>query len=321
MEAKKVSVKEINNIDELVDKSINGTAFSYEFFLKLKKVSNLLCIYDDNKLIALMPLFENGLELNQSTMYIPYGGPVLLYSFNSYRKQILYTRDVMHTITAYLKNNYESISFSIDPTITDIIPCVKNGLVPEVRYTYKIDLQKSINDIYSNFGTDRKKNIKRQKNIEILFDDDLSKFDLDKALIWEYNYGNETSKTFVKKYLKEAISKNKGKCLIAKINNSIMGGIAVVWDNKNCYIMYSYYDKNSITVIPILYYELIKYLKDNNICKYLDFEGSVFKEIEEFNLSFGAKQTIYFNFYYEKFNNESLYKELYDYGEKNEKQF
>lgn len=321
MEAKKINIKKINNIDELVDKSINGTAFSYEFFLNLKEVSNLLCIYDDNLLVAFMPLFENGLELNQSTMYIPYGGPVLLYSFNSYRKQVLYTRNIMDTITTYLKNNYESISFSVDPTITDIIPFVKNGIVPEVRYTYKIDLEKSINDIYKDFGTDRKKNITRQKDVEILFDDNLSEFDLDKALVWEYNYGNETSKKFVKEYLRQAISKNKGKCFIAKKDNSILGAIAVVWDTKNCYIMYSYYDKKTTTVIPLLYYELIKYLKNNNICKYLDFEGSVFKEIEEFNLSFGAIQTIYFNFYYEKFNNESLYNELYDYGEKNEKQF
>ena len=47
----------------------------------------------------------------------------------------------------------------------------------------------------------------------------------------------------------------------------------------------------------------------------------IFKEIEEWNLSFGAKQTLYFNFYYENVNKNMLYNELYDYGEKNEKQF
>ena len=59
-----------------------------------------------------------------------------------------------------------------------------------------------------------------------------------------------------------------------------------------------------------------EHLKDNDICEILDFEGSVFQEIENFNLSFGAKQEIYFNYYYEKDKNK-LYSELYDYGEKN----
>mgnify|MGYP004669064485 FL=1 len=80
--------------------------------------------------------------------------------------------------------------------------------------------------------------------------------------------------------------------------------------------MYSYYEKSSRTVIPKIYYTIIKYLKDNSICEILDFEGSVFPEIENFNLSFGAKQELYFNYYYEKDKNK-LYSELYDYGEKN----
>lgn len=321
MEAKKLNINKLSNIDDLVDKSLNGTAFSYEFFLRLKNVSNVLCLYDNKELVAFMPLFENKFDLNQSTMYIPYGGPVLLFSFKSYRKNILYTREVMHTITNYLKENYNAINFSLDPLITDIIPCIKNGLIPEVRYTYKIDLSTSIEEIYKNFGKDKKKNIKKQKDIEIIFDDTLTYFDFNKALIWEYNYGDTINTKFVKEYIQTAIKRNKGKCLIAKKGNSILGGIAVVWDNKNCYIMYSYYEKNYSTVIPSLYYKLIMYLKENSICNYLDFEGSVFKEIEEFNLSFGAKQTLYFNFYYDKFNNDELYKELYDYGEKNEKQY
>lgn len=49
--------------------------------------------------------------------------------------------------------------------------------------------------------------------------------------------------------------------------------------------MYSYYDKNEITPIPKIYYEIMKYLIENQICKKLDFEGSVFPEIENFNLS------------------------------------
>ncbi len=319
MEAKKEKISDIKNLDELVNNSVNGTAFAYTFFLKLKKVKHILTIYDNKEIIALMPLFEDNKSLNQSTMYIPYGGPIILYNFKTYRKQILYTREVLNVISKFLIANYDSISFSMDPSLIDIKTLVNNGLIPEVRYTYRIDLDDSIDTIYNRFGRDRKRDIKREKNVSISYDDNLNIFDFEKALIWEYNYAKNISKDFTKMFLKESILNNKGKIFVASKDSKILGAVAIVWDIHSAYIMYSYYDKNIKSVIPILYYEIIKYLKDNNICKYLDFEGSVFKEIEEWNLSFGAKQTLYFNFYYEKDNMNQLYEELYDFGEKNEK--
>lgn len=320
MEIKKVKINEIKEIDTLIDNSDNGTAFAYNYFLSLKQVENCLCVYDNNVMIAFMPLFEKGKKLEQSTMYIPYGGPILLYSKKNYRKYTLITREVLTLITDYIKNTYEESSFSFDPSLNDVIPCVKNGFVPEVRYTYVINLNKSLEEIFNKFGHDRKKNIRKTKNVEVIIDDELVLFNIKKALNWEFNYGSNISCDFVKKYLKESIENKKGKCFIALKNKKVIGGVAIVWDNKRCYIMYSYYDKNEITPIPKIYYEIMKYLIENQICKKLDFEGSVFPEIENFNLSFGATQEIYFNYYYEK-NKIKLYEELYDYGEKNEKQY
>lgn len=319
MELKIVKLKDMEKIDELVDKSLNGTAFAYKYFLKLKNVSKILCIYDNNKLLAFMPLFEENNNLNQSTMYVPYGGPVLLYDNNNYRKYFMITRDILNMISKYIIDNYEESSFSFDPFLIDVIPCVNNGFVPEVRYTYVIDLKKSIDEIYNNFGHDRKRDIRRTKNVKIVIDDKLEFFDITKALIWEYNYGDKINFDFVNEYLRQSINNNHGKCFVALKDGKNLGGVAIVWDKKRCYIMYSYFDKEYNTVIPIIYFEIIKYLKENNLCEILDFEGSVFKEIENFNLSFGAFQEIYFNYYYEK-NKEQLYAELYEYGNKNEKQ-
>lgn len=320
MEIKKVKISEIKDIDTLINDSNNGTAFAYSYFLNLKQVENCLCVYDDNVLLAFMPLFENGKKLEQSTMYIPYGGPILLYSKKNYRKYTLITREVLTLITDYIKNKYEESSFSFDPSLIDAIPCIKNGFIPEIRYTYVINLDDSLESIFNKFGHDRKKNIRKTKDVEVLIDDELVLFDVKSALSWELNYGSEISYDFVKKYLKESIENKKGKCFVALKNKKVIGGVAIMWDNKRCYIMYSYYDKNEITPIPKIYYEIIKYLIRNKICNKLDFEGSVFPEIENFNLSFGASQEIYFNYYYEK-NKIKVYEELYDYGQKNEKNY
>ena len=273
MEIKKVKISEIKDIDTLINDSNNGTAFAYSYFLNLKQVENCLCVYDDNVLLAFMPLFENGKKLEQSTMYIPYGGPILLYSKKNYRKYTLITREVLTLITDYIKNKYEESSFSFDPSLIDAIPCIKNGFIPEIRYTYVINLDNSLESIFNKFGHDRKKNIRKTKDVEVLIDDELVLFDVKSALSWELNYGSEISYDFVKKYLKESIENKKGKCFVALKNKKVIGGVAIVWDNKRCYIMYSYYDKNEITPIPKIYYEIIKYLDKNYLFGKEDLQG------------------------------------------------
>ena len=71
MYIKKGLVKDLNNINQLIDDSYNGTCFAYDFFLKLKKSNKILKIYDDNnELQGFMPVFESGNErkIKQSTV-------------------------------------------------------------------------------------------------------------------------------------------------------------------------------------------------------------------------------------------------------------
>lgn len=319
MKITKVGINEIRNLDDLIDMSDNGTAFCYNYFLKLKKVKYLLQIEEGDKLLCLFPLFENGSKVEQSTMYVPYGGPVLFINKYSYRRAVLLQRQIICELIKYLQNNYEEICFSCDTSMTDVKSFVNLKIVPEVRYTYKIDLTQTLEEIVNNFSKDRKKDLRKAKkyNLELIFDDNLQLFDVNKALIWESKYGEESSTNFVEEYLKESIKNNKGKIFVAKYNQEIVGGVAIVWDNNSAYIMYSYYNHDlDISTIPFLYNAIISYLKNETNCKYLDFEGSVFEEIEKWNLSFGAKQWLYFNYYWQKNNSEEIFKDLYDYGEK-----
>ena len=319
MEITKVAINEIPNLDELIDLSDNGTAFCYNYFLKLKEVKYLLKIEESDKLLCLFPLFENGSKVEQSTMYVPYGGPVLFINKYSYRRAVLLQREIICELIKYLQNHYEEICFSCDTSMTDVKSFVNLKIVPEVRYTYKIDLTQTLEEIVNNFSKDRKKDLRKAKkyNLELIFDDNLQLFDVNKALIWESKYGEESSTNFVEEYLKESIKNNKGKIFVAKYNQEIVGGVAIVWDNNSAYIMYSYYNHDlDISTIPFLYNAIISYLKNETNCKYLDFEGSVFEEIEKWNLSFGAKQWLYFNYYWQKNNSEEIFKDLYDYGEK-----
>ncbi len=314
------NIYEIQNINEKIDNSFNGTCFAYDWFLKLKNSEKILKIYDDNdKLLGFMPIFnsENERKIVQSTMYIPYGGPVIFKLPCEERNKIRYIRNIEKSLCNYLQSNYDEVDFSTDPSIIDIMPFIRSNFKPEIRYTYKLDLSNGIKNIFNNFGGDRKKDIRKAEKREVKFvvDTKLEYFDVKKAMKWESKYGFESTSEFVEKYIKETLNNNRGMCFVAKENDKIIGGVHIAWDANTAYILYSYYEKQTDDIaIAYIYYNMFKYLIDNNIVKHVDFEGSVFETIEDWNISFGSYQSRFYNLHWNNLDN--LYLDVYNYGEK-----
>lgn len=314
------NIFEIENIDEKIDNSFNGTCFAYSWFFELKNSSQILKIYNSkNELQGFMPVFKNESNnvIAQSTMYIPYGGPILFKLPDENRNKIRYIREIEKALCNYMKANYTDVQFSVDNKIIDIMPFIRSGFTPEIRYTYKLNLSDGLENIYSNFGGDRKKDIKKAKKreIEFIVDEEYEYFDSQKAMKWERNYGFESTSDYVEKYIKMTIKNKKGMCFVAKEKDQILGGVHIAWDSETAYIMYSYYEKEKDDVaIAYLYYKIFEYLINNKIVKYVDFEGSVFESIENWNISFGTYQSRFYNLHWN--SNNTPYLNLYDYGEK-----
>lgn len=320
MQIKISTIDSIKDLDALIDNSYNGTCFAYKWFLDLKDCKSVLQILKNDQLIGFMPLFVNNdnTKIQQSTMYIPYGGFVLFDIPKKERIKIRYIRDIEEALSEYLSENYIDISFSIDPKIIDIMPFIRNGFIPEVRYTYKIDLIKDISEIYEGFGSDRKKEIRKAEKIGIEFflDKDLAYFDEKKCVEWESKYGFESSSDFVKKFVETSIKKNRGMAFIAKKGDVIYGCVYMIWDKDTAYILYSYFDKKLDIGVSYLYYNIFKYLKESKNIKYVDFEGSVYETVEDYNISFGAYQITYYNLHYSKNNKQPILENLYKYFDK-----
>jgi hypothetical protein len=313
-------VSDIPNINEKIDNSFNGTCFAYDWFLKLKQSEKILKIYDQKKnMVGFMPVFNsnNSRVIAQSTMYIPYGGPVIFNLLNEERNKIRFIRNVEKSLCNYLQSNYDEVNFSTDNNIIDIMPFIRANFTPEVRYTYKLDLSIGIEKIYNNFGSDRKKDIRKAKNrnVEFIVDSTMKYFDVNKAMKWEAKYGFESTADFVKKYINETINNSRGMCFVAKENDKIIGGVHIAWDSNTAYILYSYYEEEKDDIaIAYIYYKMFEYLINNDIVRYMDFEGSVFESIEDWNISFGAYQSRFYNLHWN--NKDNLYLNVYDYGEK-----
>ena len=290
------NVNDIPDINEKIDTSFNGTCFAYDWFLKLKQSKKILKIYDQKmNLLGFMPVFnsDNSKIIAQSTMYIPYGGPVIFSLPNEERNKIRFIRNIEKALCDYLQSNYDEVNFSTDNNIIDIMPFIRANFTPEVRYTYKA----------------------KNRNVEFIVDSTMKFFDVNKAMKWEAKYGFESTSDFVKTYIKETINNNRGMCFVAKENDKIIGGVHIAWDSNTAYILYSYYeDEKDDIAIAYIYYKMFEYLINNNIVRYMDFEGSVFESIEDWNISFGAYQSRFYNLHWN--NKENLYLNVYDYGEK-----
>ncbi len=85
------NIFDVENIDDMIDNSFNGTCFSYSWFLKLKDSFKILKIYNSAKeLQGFMPIFKSTPKtIAQSTIYIPYGGLVLFSLPRESRNQIV----------------------------------------------------------------------------------------------------------------------------------------------------------------------------------------------------------------------------------------
>jgi hypothetical protein len=320
MQIKLDSIDSINNMDALTDSSYNGTCFAYSWFLKLKGCKYLLKILNGDKLVGFMPLFtnEDNSKIEQSTMYIPYGGFVLFNCPKGTRQKVKYIRNIENTLALYMADNYTDISFSTDPNIVDIMPFIRNGFIPELRYTYKLDLTNDIKEIYKGFGESRKQEIRKDEQLGIEFypDKDLKYFDANKCVDWESKYGFDSSVDFVRKFIKTSIEKDKGMAFVAKKDDIIYGGVYVVWDKETAYILYTYFDKDLGIGNAFLYYNIFEYLKESKGIKYVDFEGSVYETVENYNISFGAYQCTYYNLHYSKNNMHAIFDNLYRYFDK-----
>lgn len=313
--------KENTNINERIDNSFNGTCFAYSWFLELKDTTNILIIEDDNRIAGFMPLFLNKEEdsICQSTMYIPYGGPVIFKVPKEERNKIRYIRRFENELANYLKENFKEISFSTDNAIVDIMPFIRAGFIPEIRYTYKLNLSKDIEEIYKSFGQDRKKEIRRanKNEVEFYLDKNMEYISPEKCVEWEKKYNFPSSAKFVENYMMKTIEENRGMCFIAKKGDIVFGAVHMAWDRNNAYILYSYFDKEyDVGAIAYLYYNIFNYLKNDVGIKFIDFEGSVYESVEDFNISFGAYQSRYYNLLYSKENKQNIYDSLYVYYEK-----
>jgi hypothetical protein len=233
-------IKEKEVWDNFVDRSPYGLIFHKWDYLKITERHTgykllLYGIYKGDKLIGIFPLFYKKIK-GLKTVFspppqtgIPYLGFVMNKEYNTLKqnKKENYLNIIADEINDEIKKfspNY--ISISIVPEVLDIRPFKWNNYQVNIGFTYFLDLNRTLDDIWNDFKKNLRSKIKRAEelNLKVLESDDLSiLYDLLKQRYEEQGMNFPiVSRNYLEDLLK-AYPKNLGLYYLYD-NNEVIGG-------------------------------------------------------------------------------------------------
>lgn len=230
--------------------------------------------------------------------YTPHCG--LFFSSDSKNQSSVnsFSKEVVSEVCTYISNQKAALIVLAFPSaVADMQPFIweKYKVIP--NYTYRIDLQKSMEEIKSNFDSKNRNVINKAVKEEVV----VTKNTLDKQSLNDF-FVNSLSTTGANIYnteLKNIFLKfsddSNSFSLEAKKNNELLGVVFCVFDKTACYYLLGGVNKTAgvAGVNNILVQYAIETAKDLN-CRIFDFEGSMLKGVEKFFRSFGPELFPYY---------------------------
>jgi len=299
MEIKNICDNDLDKYDELAEKY--GTIFDRYNWLRLFNNILIFGIYDEgNNLIGGFHLYKEkrfAIKIYRNAPFTPYNGPFIKNDAKLPVRIANKNREILLLISEYFdKIKYSVISVSLGRNINDTMPFIwrKYKVVP--RYTYIIDLNNSIEQIYNNISSEKRNHIIKAKsdNAEVR---QVFNYNIVKALVLK-TFSRQKVKInekYLDKILFEFANKKNSFAFATYVEEQPVSAAFYIFDATTAYCLLSGYDhgKKHRGAGVLEKWEAIKYSKDRGL-KYFDFEGSMIPGIEEFFRSFGGILTPYF---------------------------
>jgi hypothetical protein len=241
---------------------------------------------------------RNGLQTLITPPFAPHIGlSVATLKHNPVKIQSFH-KQVAACITEYLlSSKYVYFKLDLPCFWSDIQPMLWSNLKTSVRYTYKLNIEKSADEIESSLDSSRRNKINkaRRENFRITHQGDV-----DAAMkMLSNNLRDKPVKLHepvLKKVLELLQDKQYGFWTIASDNAQAAALNVCCLNGNTCYNLLSAIDRNRgyNAAGSISLYESILHAKEIGLTEF-DFEGSVVPEIEEYFRSFGGQLTPYFS--------------------------
>jgi len=267
-------------------------------------------------ILASMPYFmekKYGLKFLKHPKLTPTLGIYLKYTANQqYDKKLSYEKEMSQQIINQLPK-FDKFSYSFNSSIKNFLPFYWNGFKLNLKYTYVIEDLSNLDNVFNNFSSSAKKNIKKanKNGIKVVDSLDIKSFyNINKITFNQQNIKIPYSFEFLEKLFNTLVKNNS--CIMKFAigeENKIYSVMLGVYDNDKLYMLLGSSDRTIQTYGAeyLLYWEMMKFASMHHLK--FDFEGSMIEGVERRNRSFGAVQESYINV--EKVNSKIIqFKEM-----------
>jgi len=309
----KISIEQINNYEKLAQEY--GTIFNTYDWLKLFENIELYGIYDKgNNLIGGFHIYKQkkiGFSIYRNAPFTPHIGPFLKIDAQNYSNVISKYREALLLMADFLDNiKYSIISISLDKNIIDALPFIWKKFKVVPGYTYILDFDRSLDDIYKNITAERRNDIKKGVKDELIVEK-TNDYNIVKSLVMKtfLRQKKEINKDIIDKILFNFANSNNSFAFATFKNKKPISAVFCVYDKQTSYYLLGGYDVEDKHhgAGPLAIWESIKYAKEIGL-KFFDFEGSMVPQIEKYFRGFGGKLTPYYRINKAKLHIEILLK-------------
>jgi len=262
---------------------------------------NVVLVEIENKIVASMPYYikkKAFFSLITQPKLTQTMGPYIKYPKNqTHHKRLEYEKKIMTQLLDQLPK-VDMFNQSFHHTITNWLPFYWKGYRQSTGYTYVIEDLSNIEEIFKNFSSSTRKDIRKaQKNgIEIIDSEDIEVFyDIIKLSFKQKNLETRESFNFIKNLYLKAKENSAVIMKFAVKENTIYSVSLCFYDDKTLYVIMRGINRD-IKLFgsqQLLDFETMKFASKRSLS--FDFEGSMVEGVEYRNRSFGAKQIPYFN--------------------------
>jgi len=288
-----------NEYDEVA--LLYGTIFNTCKWLDIFDNILIYGIYDEgDNLIGGFHLYREkrfGITIYRNPPFTPFIGPFIKNEAKNTAKIANKNREILSLIAEYFdKIKHSVISFSMGRNIVDTLPFIWRKYKPIAGYTYIIDLNYSIEELYKNISPEKRNDINRANSDNAVVREILD-FNIVKSLVLKTFSRQEKkiNEKYLDKILFEFANENNSFAFATYIEGKPVSSVFCVFDRATAYYLLGGYDHESkhrgAGVIAM--WEAIKHSKNIGL-KSFDFEGSMVPQIERYFRSFGGILTPYF---------------------------
>ncbi|MBI3520544.1 MAG: GNAT family N-acetyltransferase [Bacteroidetes bacterium] len=297
-------LKRMDNLDVFCEKAEPsiGVFASKKWLSVYGDALTLIGIYkDEHQLIGgfyFLNTKKYGFTFLKLPPYTPHCGLFFISDSKNHSSINNFSKEIMNDVCDFFTAQKSALTVLAFPSaIIDFQPFIWNKYKVIPNYTYRINLERTLEDIRSNFDSKNRNVINKAIKEEVfvtentLSKEELYHFFINSLNTTDANIYETELKNIFHKFSDEtnsfSVSAYKGK--------ELLGNVFCIFDKNTCYYLLGGVDKTSGVqgVNNLLVQKSIEKAQSLG-CKTFDFEGSMLKGVEKFFRSFGPELVPYF---------------------------